>query len=67
LRNGGFTSGMLAGFALGSLIVLAMTPQVRVPMMDGAGEMGNRMGSRMRRMWRKGADMADDMIPEALQ
>jgi hypothetical protein len=67
LRNGGFTSGMLAGVALGSLIVLAMMPQVRGPMMDGAGEMGNRMGSRMRRMWRRGAHMAEEMIPEEIR
>jgi hypothetical protein len=67
LRNGGFTSGMIAGAAIGGLIVLAMIPQVRVPMMDGAGEMGNQMGRRMRRMWRKGAHMAEEMIPEELQ
>ncbi len=54
MRNqNGFLSGMLAGLALGSLVVIALTPQVRGPVMEGMGEMGERM-SGMGRMWRRG-------------
>lgn len=59
MRNNGFVSGILTGMALGALIVMAVTPQVRSPMMEGAGELGDRM----RRMMRRGENMMDDMMP----
>lgn len=40
-------------------MVVALTPQVRQPVMYGMG----RMGSRMRRVWNDGADMLNDMMP----
>jgi hypothetical protein len=59
LRNDGFSSGLLAGVALGAVVMLAMAPQVRRPVMEGAGDMTDRM----RRMWRKRDDMMENMLP----
>ncbi|HWI65200.1 MAG TPA: hypothetical protein VNT75_25500, partial [Symbiobacteriaceae bacterium] len=63
LRNDNFVSGMVTGVALGALVVLAMSPQVRRPVMEGA----NQLGGRMRKMWnRQGNQMAeavDNMMP----
>jgi hypothetical protein len=56
LRNNGFMSGVITGAALGALIVIAMSPQVRTPAIDGASEMGNRM----RKMWKRDACCTDD-------
>lgn len=59
-QNNSFVSGMLAGMAMGAMMVIAFTPQVRRPMMNGMGQM---MNGRMRGMMRKGADMASSMMP----
>lgn len=58
-NNDGFMAGVIAGVALGALMVAAFTPQVRQPMMEGAGQLGNRM----RKMWNRGGDMMEDMMP----
>lgn len=59
MRNNGFASGIIAGMALGALVVMALTPQVRRPVMEGASEMGDRM----RRMFRRKGEMMEDMMP----
>lgn len=61
MRNDNFVSGMVTGVALGALVVLAMSPQVRRPVMDGASQLGNRM----RKMWKRSdaADMMENMVP----
>ncbi|MFZ5826284.1 MAG: hypothetical protein ACOY94_18465 [Bacillota bacterium] len=63
MRNegNGFLTGMMTGAALGALVVMAMTPQVRQPVMQGMGAVGNRM----RRMMRRGnmTNMVDAMMP----
>lgn len=51
MRNDGFVTGLMAGMALGALMLVAMTPQLRGPAMEGAEEMGDRM----RGMWKRGA------------
>lgn len=61
-NNGAFISGILAGVALGAILVIALTPQTRQPMMQ---EMG-RMGNRMRRMWREGVDTMADAVADAI-
>ncbi|MEW8979998.1 MAG: hypothetical protein AB2385_16550 [Symbiobacterium sp.] len=58
-NNGAFISGILAGMALGAILVIALTPQTRQPMMQGMG----RMGQQMRRMWRDGVDAVADAMP----
>lgn len=58
-NNDGFVSGMVAGVALGALVMLAMTPQVRGPVMDATGQ----LGGRMRKMWRRGDNMMEEMMP----
>jgi|GEM_PF-2031334 len=64
VRNqNGFMSGMMAGLALGSLLVIALTPQVRSTVMEGMGQMGTRMTGGMGRMWRRGSDMMSEMMP----
>ena len=63
MNNDRFVSGMLAGVALGALVVLAMSPQARGPMMNGASQLGNRM----RNMWGKRDEMMDQvqqMMPD---
>lgn len=63
MRNGnGFVAGMIAGAAIGALAVLSMTPQARRPIMQGAGDMGDRM----RKMWRRTSDAAAEAIPDDL-
>lgn len=57
--NNSFMSGMMAGLALGAIMVIALTPQVRQPMAQSMGS----MGSRMRRVWHDGADMVSAMMP----
>lgn len=57
--NNAFISGMMAGVALGAMMVVALTPQVRQPVVQGMG----RMGSRMRRAWNDGAERLSDMMP----
>lgn len=63
MRNegNGFLTGMMTGAALGALMVMALTPQVRGPMMQGMGA----MGGRMRKMTRRGtmANMVEAMMP----
>lgn len=60
MRNDGYVTGMVTGAAIGALIVMAMTPDIRRPVMRGA----DVMGDRMRKMWNRGADAAEDMVPE---
>lgn len=63
MRNDNFVPGLLTGVALGALVVLSMSPQVRGSAMDTA----SNMGGRMRKMWnRQGKEMADavqEMVP----
>ncbi|HYF95927.1 MAG TPA: hypothetical protein VD969_27255 [Symbiobacteriaceae bacterium] len=63
MRNDSFVSGMVTGVALGALVVLAMSPQVRRPMIDGASQ----WGSRMRKMWNRSGnqmgEMVENMVP----
>lgn len=64
MRNGNnaFVTGMLTGAAIGALMVVALSPQVREPVMQGMGAIGNRM----RRMTRRGmhmGDMLEAMMP----
>ncbi|MFZ5814394.1 MAG: hypothetical protein ACOY93_03720 [Bacillota bacterium] len=60
-ENNGFVTGMVAGAALGALMVMALTPQARRPVMEGMNRMmENRM---MRRMVRRGGDMMEAMVP----
>ena len=47
MRNDGFASGMAAGLALGAVIVLALTPSTRRPMIQGATQLGGRMRKMM--------------------
>lgn len=54
MRNNGFVSGMMAGMALGAMLLVALSPGVRHPMMAGMG----RMGRMMRR-----SDMMNAMMP----
>lgn len=55
-----FVTGMLTGAAIGALMVVALAPQVRGPMMNGMGQ----VGSRMRRMMRRGGtNMMEAMMP----
>ena len=61
-NNNGFVVGMIAGAAIGALTVMSLTPQVRKPIMQGAGDMGNRM----RKMWRRTSDAAFAAIPDEL-
>ncbi|HYF79443.1 MAG TPA: hypothetical protein VD973_20245 [Symbiobacteriaceae bacterium] len=60
MGNDRFVTGLMTGVALGALVALAMSPQVREPMMNGASELGNRM----QKMWRKKGEMMEDMMPE---
>lgn len=63
MRNNGFMTGVIAGAALGALFVVMMAPNAREPLMDGAGQLGNRM----RKMWRR-ADMGKvgEMVQQAM-
>lgn len=63
MRNDGFMTGMIAGLVVGMVAVMAMSPGARAPVMRGAGQMGRRM----RKMWRRNAniaDIADEMVPD---
>lgn len=60
MRNDGFVTGMVAGLVVGAVMVMAMSPGVRQPVMESAG----KMSRRMRKMWRRGANAADEMMPE---
>ncbi|HWI53130.1 MAG TPA: hypothetical protein VNT01_13400 [Symbiobacteriaceae bacterium] len=64
MRSDNFVSGMLTGAALGALVVLAMAPQVRRPMMDGAMD----MGTRMKKMWKRNdmGEMVENMVPDTM-
>jgi gas vesicle protein len=59
LRNDGMMTGLLAGAALGALVVLAMSPRMRRPMMNQMGDVGDRM----RGVWRRGARAMEDVMP----
>lgn len=59
MRNDGMMTGLLAGAALGALVVLAMSPRMRRPMMNQMGDMGDRM----RGVWRRGARTMEDVMP----
>jgi len=52
-------TGILTGVAIGALLAMAMSPQIRRPVMDGA----SRMGDRMSKMWRRGQNQAQEMMP----
>lgn len=58
-NNEGFMSGLLTGVALGAMVVMAMSPQVRRPMVNGASQLGNRM----QKMWRRNDRAMDQMVP----
>jgi gas vesicle protein len=60
LGNDRFVTGLMTGVALGALVAMAMSPQVRGPVMNGASE----LGERMQKMWRKKGDMVEEMMPE---
>lgn len=60
--NGAFISGMLAGLALGAILVVALTPQTRQPVMQGI----NRMGRGMRRMWNDSVDAVTDAVADTV-
>lgn len=63
-NNDGFIAGMVAGMALGALVVAASMPSVRRPVMRGAGQLGDRMGKMMRRGRNMDLDeMVEQMIP----
>lgn len=57
--NGAFVSGVLAGVALGAILVVALTPQTRQPVMQGM----SRMGRGIRRMWNDGVDAMAAAMP----
>lgn len=62
MRNDGFVSGMAAGLALGAVIVLALTPSTRRPVIDGA----TQLGGRMRKLMGNGGQLMDaveEMMP----
>lgn len=59
-NNDGFIAGMVTGAAVGALIVMAMSPDIRRPMMRSA----NQMGDRMRKMVNRSTDNMEDMVPE---
>lgn len=63
MRNNGFMTGIMAGAALGALMVLALSPQVRGPVMQGAGDMGDRM----RKMWRRTGNRMEELPPGDVQ
>ena len=52
-------TGVIAGAALGALMVMMMAPDSRQPIMDGAG----RLGNRMRKMWKQGGEQVQEMMP----
>ncbi len=60
MRNDGFVTGMMTGVAIGALMVMAMSPDMRRPVVRGAG----MMGERMRKMWNRSVDAVEDMVPE---
>jgi hypothetical protein len=59
-QNNAFVTGMLTGAAIGALMVVALSPQVREPVMEGMGAM---VGGRMRKMMRRGSEMVGAMMP----
>jgi gas vesicle protein len=61
LRNNGLVTGMIAGAAIGAMVVMAMTPELRKPVIRTAGDMGDRM----RKMVNRRADQAEQMMDEA--
>jgi len=61
LRNEGLVTGMIAGAALGAMVVMAMTPELRKPVIRTAGDMGDRM----RKMVNRRADQAERIMDEA--
>jgi len=61
-NNEGFWTGMIAGAAVGAMIMMAVSPDLRRPMMRNAGEMGDRM----RGAWRRGANAAEEMAEDVL-
>lgn len=62
MRNDGFWTGILTGAAIGALMMVAMSPGLRRPVMRGAGEMGDRM----RGMWNRGAAATEAMVEDVL-
>lgn len=63
MRNGnnGFVTGILTGAAIGALMVVALSPEVRGPMMQGMGSMGKGMRRMMGRT--NMGDMLGAMMP----
>jgi gas vesicle protein len=59
LRNDGFVSGVLTGVALGALMVVALSPDTRRPIMQGA----NQLGGQMRKLMRRGTQQMAEMMP----
>jgi len=52
---------MIAGAALGAIVVMAMTPELRRPVMRTAGDMGDRM----RKMVNRRAEQAEQIMDDA--
>ncbi len=63
MRNDGFASGMAAGLALGAVIVLALTPSTRRPMIQGATQLGGRMRKMMGNGGSQLMDAVEEMMP----
>lgn len=61
MRNEGLVTGMIAGAALGAIVVMAMTPDLRRPVMRTAGDVGDRM----RKMVNRRADQAEQIMDDA--
>lgn len=62
-NNDGFMSGMVAGLALGAVMVMALTPSVRRPVIQGATEWGGRMRKMMNRRGDQMMDAVEEMMP----
>lgn len=62
MRSDGFWTGVMTGAAIGALMMVAMSPDLRRPVMRGAGDVGDRM----RGVWRRGADATEAMAEDVL-
>ncbi|MGE5676050.1 MAG: hypothetical protein ACM3XM_19605 [Mycobacterium leprae] len=68
MRTSSFMTGVIAGAALGALMVMMFDVDARRPIMQSAGWMregAGKMGNRMQRMWRRSGQMADRMMPDS--
>lgn len=67
MRNGdGFVAGLVAGAVIGAAVVMMVSPGLRRETVDTMGDMMSGMGNRMGRMWRRGRNAAQDMMPEEM-